>query len=824
MIGNTPKLVEGNRASVNFLLIATDWMLDTNFVVDPAILKDLRMVIRMRTRAAKSMGDSSDAGHTHFLCVLHYCVVHLTMLPRMIPSKESDGKEETSKAPGDNRNNRFEIFMVDAVEDDEMDDDSIPSTPPPRPEAQPDVSLTIEELLGSDQRHDSILFLLSLEELMTYVADQYQCVKKNQVMGNLSLTDILEAAVSTNMAIQQVQQLEAEFQQQHPELTTPYRVLATLCLPELTQRIAAIVREHGESRPLLEKKSILFLGDCFECLFRSKSDPDNKRDTIVQDFCTNFQVNETGNQEISKVFLGIEHLVIMELPLYFERGSHNALMAMGRSALPAGMNLPPDHSWLKNMPTIGDDRAIHHTIRLLQAFATVISTTPENQKVIAMAGIFGPSPWRPGRAKKIHGDLDELFMTEILPEWVVMFRKGIWSKHAQLPREAELSPLFVLIRQYVETPGAPITWSFAFAVHAMLTAIFETDGVFDSVIDMGEALFNLYFDTLDFASDLAKNEPEMVQTNELWGPNMFTVAFLRNFGLDVFGRRALWNPLFGGTTFSYLCFFGNLEAGCTLIDCQAQLRITLHLFHALKVNGLIRQGEVPFLETLHEVFKSSRGVWEGALPQRGEFVKRFWICCGVDASQAKKMSEEAKAAIQSRQRQVSKQSVKASSWKRGMKAIEPAEIAKSYRRICDRDFHDVVDMYHTEEQRRKYKGTDFYAFAVRANDTLDAIASEEKLLCLHLPWLSVLIEQFVCSLGKDMLWEPLLASGEAALGLDGQKRQGFVFLFAQFLLGALDYADDPLEYEFMDVCLGQQSSFFMSHFFQHMDKTKAMWF
>ena len=86
---------------------------------------------------------------------------------------------------------------------------------------------------------------------------------------------------------------------------------------------------------------------------------------------------------------------------------------------------------------------------------------------------------------------------------------------------------------------------------------------------------------------------------------MTTVAFLKNFGLDVFGKRALWNPLCAGTTFSYLNFFGNLEAGCSLIDCQAQLRITLHLFNELKVNGIIRNGQIPFLDKLHKCFQST---------------------------------------------------------------------------------------------------------------------------------------------------------------------------------------------------------------------------
>jgi hypothetical protein len=65
--------------------------------------------------------------------------------------------------------------------------------------------------------------------------------------------------------------------------------------------------------------------------------------------------------------------------------------------------------------------------------------------------------------------------------------------------------------------------------------------------------------------------------------------------------------------------------------------------------------------------------------------------------------------------------------------IEPAEISKSYRRICNRDFYDVVDRYHTLKQRRRDRGTDQYNIMVRTNDTLDASDDEQKLLSMNLP-------------------------------------------------------------------------------------------
>ncbi len=143
----------------------------------------------------------------------------------------------------------------------------------------------------------------------------------------------------------------------------------------------------------------------------------------------------------------------------------------------------------------------------------------------------------------------------------------------------------------------------------MLTSILETNQIFNETLRIYEGVFNLYFDQIEFVTNLIKTEPDTdIHKSEVWPQNMMVVSFLKNLGLNVFNKRALWNLLCAGTTFSYLCFFGNLEAGCSMIDSQAQLRITLHLFYTLKVlNGIIREGQVPVLDRLHRYFENNRG-------------------------------------------------------------------------------------------------------------------------------------------------------------------------------------------------------------------------
>ncbi len=837
MINETPDYVGGNRKSVNFVVVAADWMAESDFVLDPSILKDLKLSIRMRSRAAKSVFGGGDAGHAHLLSCLVYCWTVLISLPRLGGGTNKQGSASDAEEEAKTETyNRFEALMEEDEDDEEEDEEMFPSTPVPRPEPEPEIAMTIEQLKTADDRNDIILFLLNLDELMGFVINQYKCLvhnlranKSKGVPASALIEETIEGAVATNMAIQLVQQLEMDLQQQHPHLTTPFRMLSTLVLPEITQNIAQIVREQDQSsKPDLEKEIAIFLGDCLECHFRSPSDPFNKSDTVVKEFCAKLKVNESGTSEIQKIFEATRLLVMFEAPFFPEKQSMRDMLRNSNvQSMLGGHQVPQDHSWLstRNMPNIGGDRSIIHTLRLLQSFSAVITDLPDNRIVEPKRGFFGPTPWTARRVKKIHGDLDELVMSDIFPGWVTMCRKGIWGSCGELPRESELVPLFVLMRQFVKNPGTPVSFSLTFGFHAMLTSILETSCIFNEIVNLYELVFNNYFDQLDFAMNLVKREPDTeLSTNKAFPQNMMLVRFLQNFGREVFGKHALWNPVCAGTTFSYLCFFGNLEAGCLLIDCQAQLRITLHLFNALKVNGILKEGQIPFLDKLHKCFKSSRGVWEGPLPQRGELVQRFWICFGMSIKHAKEMAEKSKIAVQRRQMD---SNFKTNWGKRKMKPIEPAEIAKSYRRICNRDFHDVVDKYHSDDQRRRTKGTEIYACAVRTNDTLDAIDVEQQLLSLNLPACGVLIEQFVCSLGRVLQWGPLLQMGLQMGGsvLNNQMRQGYAILFAQYLLGALDFAHDPMDHELIDgFPMGRTSAAMMEHYFRNLDPSKAMWF
>jgi hypothetical protein len=816
---------EARKFNMNKLSAAAESMTSSGHVMERSVLRDLKLAIRIRTRVSKSVYSGGDAGHKHLLDILTHCWSVLNALPKTAKkeNKESSKREEKQK-----ETNHFSALMEEDDEDENENEDEemFPSTPVPRPSLSGPEPMSLDELMRSDDRQDAIIFLYTLDEIMGAVVKHYgtsvlKNVERYQSIGfpkSAIVEELMEAAVATNMAIQQVQKLEMDLMVQHKHLSTPYRLLATLVLPEITQAMLTIIQEHGTNSGCTRRDISIYLGDYMECCFRNRQDPYNRKDTIVQELCRRWQVDSVGTTQLEKFSQALQQLVSIEIPIGPEKGE------VARHLSSPQMAGHSSYSWIQNMPFIGGDRAIHHTIRLLQTFGGVIHDTPDHRGIEAKRGIFGQSPWVPGRSHKI-SDLDDLVMTDILPKWVLMCRKGVIGVTG-LPRENELCPLYVLLRKYVKEPQKPVSWSIAFAVHAMTTAVLEVGPVFNTLVSTSKTVFDNYFEQIEWAKRLAENNPESIgdkstTSGEIWWSNMMSVTFLENLGLPVFGDRTIWNPLCAGTTLSYLAYFGNMECGCALIDCHAQLRITLHLFHALRVNGIICRGEIPMLDMMFDAFRNSKAVWGGRhLPVRGEFVQRFWICFGNNVAETRKMVNEARDTFQGMSQ--AQRTSSTSKGNRKLVPVEPAEISKSYRRICNRDFHDVVDKYHTPEQRNRCNGSDQYQLMVRTNDTCDAIDEEQFLLSLNLPNMSVLMEQFVNSLGRILQWEPILVNGAAQTGLD--QRQGFVYLFTQYLLGALDFANDPFGYEFLQIPLAQASSVFMSHYFSKLNPENAVWF
>mmetsp|Transcript_21263 Transcript_21263/g.46147 ORF Transcript_21263/g.46147 Transcript_21263/m.46147 type:complete len:856 (-) Transcript_21263:813-3380(-) len=837
---NVPnEIVGGYGDTVNFLLPAADWMRAHNHAIDPTIVRDLKLCIRMRRRVADSIFGGGDGGHKYFLEVLVFCWTVLRLLPvAEITSTKQSTREEDAGEEDTIHVNRFSAFDMEGEEEEEEEEDTdMFPTMVPRPQ-RVENSVTVEDLLTSDDRNDAILFLLTLDELMGIVACQYRVlasnVSSNQrqgINGSAMIENLLDATIAANFAMQSVQQLEMELHAQHDHLTTPCRLLATLVLPEITANVDAIVRQHG-SKSCNRREIIVFLGDCMECCFHNQSDSWNRKDSIVSEFVAQYEVNATGSSELEQIFQGVLRMTLLEISMKPDVGVEKL-----REEVAQEMGKPHNsHSWLSRMEYIAGDRSIHHTVRILQLFAGVIDSCAPDKKLLfdpRRRGMFGNPLWAPGRSTKIR-DMDELLMSRLLPDWANMCRHGIMGK-IKLPRDSELCPFFVQLKSYVDNPRKPVTWSLAFGVHAALTSILEVKHGLPEITGTSKSVFDNYFAQAANAGKLSLNEKSSnINNSATWKHNLCMISFLENFGLPVYDNLALWNPLCAGTSISVLNFFGNIEGGCAIIDCQAQLRIMMYLYHGLVINGIIGEGDIPLLQILYNGFKKCKALWQGSLPKRGELAKRFWISFGMGLSDSKQMSESARLLARGGRLPLDglfTQGVRLCRGRR-MHPIDPAEILTSFRRVCERDFHDVVDKYHTPEQKKNSRGTEQYTVAVHTNDTLDHLEDEIQLHAVNFIPVSYYLEQFVCSISRVLGWEALLKSFKQDNNMD--MRQGFAILFAQHILGALDFATDPLNHTFQNVPglialspapnIVAGTAAFLGSFFEPLPPQNVMWF
>ena len=839
MKANVPDDIVGDGSSgINFLLPAAEYLRDRRKSIDPRVLRDLRLCIRMRRKVADSVFGGGDAGHKYFLQVLVFCWTALRLLPTTEEAAYIEEEQEEEVAE-ERTANPFSA-LYDEEEDVVMDEDveMFPATVPrPEPEENP---LTVEDLISGDDRNDAIFFLLTLDELMGLVAGQYSVLVRNWhnhnrqgVTPSAIIENLMDGTICANYAIQAVQQLEAELVAQHPHLTTPCRLLATLALPEVTANVAAIVKDHG-AKTCGREDVIAFVGDSVQCVFHNLSDSWNRKDTIVDEFVGEYELDAVGKSELEQLFKGISLLTVMEIPMKpdgadIERTRSDVSRQAGRPH--------PSHSWLANMNYISGDRAIHHTIRILQLFGGVIDNCPSDKNLTAdprRRGMFGNPLWAPGRSARIR-DMDELVFARLLPNWANMCRHGIVGK-VVLPRERELCPFFVQLKNYVNHPREPVTWSLAFGVHAALTSIVEVGRALPDLVEISKIVFTNYFDQTTNAMRLSLNEKSsQLSRAAVWKHNLCTISFLQNFGLPVYDDLAIWNPLCGGTSITTMNYLGNIEGGCAIIDCQAQLRIVMYLYHGLIVNRIFGEAQIPLMKNLYDGFKRCKALWSGSgPPKRGDLVKQWWISFGMNPSDARQMSENARILARGGRSPSEGLFAQGVNLSRGrqMRHIEPAEILTSFRRICERDFHDVVDKYHTPEQKKNTRGMEQYHVAVRTNDTLDHLEDEITLHALNFAPTAAYLEQFVCSVTRVLGWETLLKAFKRENNLD--MRQGFAIIFAQHVLGALDFAADPLNHEFRNVpglvALSPASNIiagmcqFFEEFFERTPPSNILWF
>lgn len=813
--------------SVAGLMNAAEYVAAHFTSVDDTVMEDLKLAIRVRQRVATSVYGGGDDGHSHFISVLSYCWSCLRLLER---KKRSRPLQETTLNAEEDKNkseNRFAALVEEDCDEDVDDDDEedLPSSEVVRPridEAAPH-AMTLDELATGEDRTDAIFFLMTLDDLMGHNSLSFRKLKKAYLYdqhSNASETSIisllLEVSTTVNFSIQQVASLEQELVAQHPHLSTIYRLLAIVQFHEGIHNLSKLVRQLSpRAKEFREADAVAFVGDAIECVFRSPTDPDNRYKTIDNDFCSEWQLKKDDLRSI---------MMDMQCITFF---AHKDGIV--------------DRSWLPNSAFIGGtDRPIMHTIHMLQGISVVI------RKHVALQlkpGFLGQA-WDESRknAEKIATDFDSMLMGDILPHLLSMCNSSLLS--TSLPYENELLPLFVQLRKFSNDPRNPISWTLAFSVHAVLTSIFEVQGE-NCVRGLGEiskATFQHYMDQLQHCIDRS----DVIANSKYWSRNLGLMSKLRWLvvspikGTPRSEYIALWNPLCAGSFIGYLAYFLNVDCGSSTVDSFCQLRIVLHLFNGLIKQGALTPGKLPILDALHSRFGDCKAVWGGPLPERGEFVKRWWIAYGMKIMLAIAKSEETKTHwVQSL---TTNRSPKPKFDTARPPPIKPEEMAPSYRRICLRSFTGAVavDKHLSAREKRSDKGTFLYEHKVRVNETLHWIHADQGLLAMNLTSVGEILNQFVNGLCIQLEWKPLVeqiaretprprvhrqksyrqvASNSLNGGDDNTERHALVHFIAENLFGCLDFHPDPCR-----VPAIARTAAFMKVFFAQIDPSSIMWF
>ena len=784
------------------------------------VMDDLKTAISFRRRVAKNFYQGGDEGHSYFVQVLNYCWITLKPIVYQSTIYSSSSSSRNPNNPNHPRNgvdpmvNRFSALSMEEVLDDSdtIDISTTTAEPSPRPVPPANKEFSLQDLTQGDDYFCAHMFLLSMNEMMQFVSVFYSTMKRawrthgqRDVPSETFIEDIMEASVYVNFVIQQIMMMEEELNAKYPYLNTVYRMMTFLVHPasikDFTDTVLPLVSDQEAF--LASRDAIAFMGDIIETGFRNPSDDKSNTEPIVKAFCTKWKLNAAaigGDFEQWKVLGRFEAPLMVEMTL--NQQIFGEMMALG---------LQP-HSWLAPFKYIGGrDRCMMNTIRLLQGLSNVVK---KDQPLILKRGTFGRQ-WDEGRKKatKICGDMDELLMGDLLPTLLLMCSNGMLS--TKLPRESELLTFFTVLKSFTMSPEKSTPWSLAFSVHALLTSFFEMQGQNDieKLGKVAKSCFDLYIHQLD---SLIEQQNDSVQGKH-WRTNLDRLSYLRWLVHPVHNQgplveeRAIWNPLCSGLFMEYVCFFGNLDSGIAMVDSFAQLRMVLHLYNAFLQIGALDAGNIPFLDWLHHTFKDCKGVWEGPIPKKGEFVKRFWISWGASIKNAQQSANATHTRLRGSTKFTSVQPPRVEY--RDMTPINPEDIATCFRHVCLHDFAGIEDKYHTDLQRQRAEGSVVYELAVRANATMDTMENEQRILASNFIMIGHILNSFIVELFNVLEWtlsiEQMVAetpnSIKAGRRVNGSsvhpnsweasdtnfRRDAMVTLLVERLLGPLDIVPTP---------------------------------
>jgi hypothetical protein len=586
-------------------------------------------------------------------------------------------------------------------------------------------------------------------------------------------------------------------------------------------------RQSSLSSRFQDKYAVMFIGDALECAYRNIIDPNNKSSHLVGDFCKRWKIADAS--EVDEVFQRSLIAARVEAPFKMELAlNHDFISRLSQDYGITNAN----HTWIPSHSKIGGkQRSITHTLRLLLAL-------PHNHygRLRLTPGLFGPNTWdelSKSLVPTIPMEMDELLMGNIMPVLINMCYEGFLSTY-NFPSKQELLSLFCHIELFLKYPERPVTWTLAFAMHTILSSIFENQGSkhLSYIADAASTAFNQYFKQMQW-------EKETVIPLSSWRPAAYEKLLKQASSFedlilipmhaekiytDDQVQRALWNPVCAGCLLALVAYQVNVQVGSNMVDCSGQCRAWMHIYNALLQSGHISREEIPLLDFLYEKFEKCKAIWEGPYPVRGQFVTRWWISCGMTVDSAQKCSTSPSQMVFSRAYR-----------SRIPKVIEPQSLARSYQGICMREYTHETGKYNSNERSQDWE---------RLFNTLYAIEDDEHLLAFHWTSIGHYLSDAYLKLFNHCGWVTELDAIIESMANEIRKGNGTIRRMDHRPLKSTDLASESMRYkatsnilarflatldkegldkEGTDI-IAENVSDFMKNYFLHLPLSKIQWF
>jgi hypothetical protein len=620
-------------------------------VAPPEIMANLASSIRLRERVTTRMfgsKDGGDVGHRYIIDVLEYCRCALRFGNRIaaVCKAKNEGDEQEQEEIG----GRFHALTLD--EDDgeeeeeevdwtEIDRDIKEGNVPQYGGVQVEEEIDIfEALLKGDDSFQAMALLDLMEELMEDIYDQYVVLKEH--MRGLTRQDsscmqlLMESAVVANAATECVQRAENEMMIDHPHLSSFSHVLALVFLSTFVAKInKRIAKTKLQANPHM---ALDFVAEVFECAILNGTYK-HELHIIVKRFVKKSGLTADIVQHYAEC---VQNITWTETFLEFEQ-RQNSLYVEARSS----MGLTP-HMWFSFYEHIGGDRCLlntHKIVRMMLMFCSQKHTG--RMAVIDPEWLGKPFDENKRPARRILGDLDEPFLSSIIPELAAICKT---APIETLPNRSNLLTVVDLLHRQVKSgPTKPVPVALTFGFHAIAMSIYVIQGQGDlaRLASNAKQSFDMMFEQLDTVADRNKTPGYLPKVYDF----VHAISEISNFAKscyvfengDVHRQEehmkavmlAFWNPLIAGEYMLYATYICSINFGSITLNSSGQLKFALHLYNGLKLHN--PKMDVPFLRNLDLTFKDAKPIWVGGKPGIGSCYKALWMSFGMSASQAARL-------------------------------------------------------------------------------------------------------------------------------------------------------------------------------------------